>query len=192
MPRRSIPRPLVAVALTLVLAGCAGTVGTSTTSGAPAATTTTSSTALSATPSAPPYVPVPTFVSTTETTSTAPAGAIPVALTLNADDAPRFQPDTITVKAGTVVFFLHNIPVGARLPNHNMQIGPAGAQFFSDGSLYIGQVLAGTPDIHANETATFTITDLRPGTYLFWCSVQLPDGGNHEAGGMRGTLTVTP
>jgi plastocyanin len=174
------------VVATLALAGCGGAGGTN------APTATTSSTALSATPSASPYVPVPTFASTTETTSTAPAGAIPITMTLNSDSAPRFQPEDVTAKAGTVVFFLDNVPVGARAPNHNMQISPAGTQFFSDGSLQIGQVLAGTPDITANQTATFTITNLPAGTYLFWCSFQLPDGGNHESNGMRGTLTVTP
>ena len=50
---------------------------------------------------------------------------------------------------------------------------------------------AGTPHIRANETATFTVNDLTPGAYLFWCSVEAANG-NHASFGMVGTLTITP
>jgi uncharacterized cupredoxin-like copper-binding protein len=106
------------------------------------------------------------------------------------DAGPRFQPDNLTAKAGTVVFFLQNIPT-LFSPDHNMQIGPASVQFYGDGSIRAGQVLAGTPNIRTKEMATFTVNDLTPGTYLFWCSVEGANG-NHASFGMVGTLTITP
>jgi uncharacterized cupredoxin-like copper-binding protein len=73
-----------------------------------------------------------------------------------------------------------------------MAIGPACVQFEQDGTV-IGQVLATTPRIQANEAASFTVNNLAPGTYAFWCSVALDDGiGTHATVGMVGTLTVTP
>ncbi|MGH2407228.1 MAG: cupredoxin domain-containing protein [Candidatus Limnocylindrales bacterium] len=106
------------------------------------------------------------------------------------ENNPRFVPDTVTAKAGTVVFFLQNVP-GANAPDHQMTISPANITFLSDGST-TGQVLAATRAIHPNEKAAFTVAGLTPGSYLFWCSIALPDGGNHAANGMTGTLTITP
>jgi plastocyanin len=134
--------------------------------------------------------PSPTLASTTENASAAPAGAIPIQMT--AVDAPRFKPDTVTAKAGTVVFFLENIPGPIFSPDHNMRIGPANVQFYADGSVSSGQVLAGTPNIRPKGRATFTVNGLTPGTYVFWCSVETPGFGNHASIGMVGTLTVTP
>jgi plastocyanin len=94
---------------------------------------------------------------------------------------PRFEPDSVTAKAGTVVFFLENVQGAIGSPDHNMRIGPA-----------VGQVLAATPDVRAKGTVTFTVSDLAPGTYLYWCSVVGLDGNSHAYNGMVGTLTVTP
>jgi plastocyanin len=55
-----------------------------------------------------------------------------------------------------------------------------------------GQALAATPHVAANQTVAFTVNGLAPGTYVFWCSVEQPAGGNHAANGMLGTLTITP
>ena len=104
---------------------------------------------------------------------------------------PRFQPDTISAKAGTAVFFLENVPGTLFSPSHNMLIGSCGVQFYGDGSLRSGQVLAGTPNIGPKEAVTFTVNDLTPGRYPFWCSVEAGNG-NHAAFGMVGELTVTP
>lgn len=108
------------------------------------------------------------------------------------DVGPRFQPDNVTAKAGTVVFFLENVPSATLLPDHNMRIGPACVSFYPDGSVRTGHVLAGTPDIGPKEMATFTVNGLTPGTYVFWCSVEAGDAGNHASNGMVGILTITP
>jgi len=94
---------------------------------------------------------------------------------------PRYVPDHITAKAGTVVFFLENLPV-ADYPTvvHNMQIGPA-----------IGQVRAASTDVQANAGVTFSVNDLTPGTYVFWCSIVGNSGRTHGSNGMVGTLTIT-
>ncbi len=57
--------------------------------------------------------------------------------------------------------------------------------------LSAGQVLAGTPYLRAEEAAIFTVNDLTPGSYLFWCSVVYGNAA-HAAYGMVGTLTITP
>jgi plastocyanin len=162
---------VVLVALMITITGC-GAAGAS----------------ISSPTSAP--TPMPTLASSTEKMGDAPAGAIPIIMTA-VDAGPRFQPDNVTAKAGTVVFFLKNLPGKFFSPDHNLQIGPASTQFYADGSIRSGQVLAGTPHIAANESAIFTVNNLAPGTYLFWCSVEAANA-NHEANGMVGTLTITP
>jgi plastocyanin len=139
-------------------------------------------------PAAP--TPLPSLASTTAKASDAPAGAIPIRMT--ATDGPRFEPAQITTKAGNVVFFLQNVPGPVFRPDHNMVIGPPCVQFDQDGTV-IGQVLAKTPRLQADEAVSFTVNNLAPGTYVFWCSVFLDDGvGSHASNGMVGTLTVTP
>lgn len=100
------------------------------------------------------------------------------------DTKPRFLPDHVTVKAGTVVFFLENVPGDSGPyfnPTHNLQVGPA-----------LDEVLAGTPDVKVGEKVTFTVEDLTPGTYVYWCSVPTLDQKDHARYGMVGMLTVTP
>jgi plastocyanin len=105
---------------------------------------------------------------------------------------PRFQPDHVSAKAGTVAFSLDNIPGSAtEAPDHMMLIGDC-ISFYGDGSIRAGQAVAATPHIAANQRATFTVNGLEPGTYVFWCAVNVPDGGNHASNGMVGTLTITP
>jgi uncharacterized cupredoxin-like copper-binding protein len=107
-------------------------------------------------------------------------------------DGARFEPNQITTKAGNVVFFLQNVAAPVFRPDHEMNIGPACVQFEQDGTV-IGQVLAKTTRIQADEAASFTVNNLAPGTYAFWCSVPFDDGiGTHATIGMVGTLTVTP
>jgi plastocyanin len=175
-------RSSLLIAVTLVIGGCGAT-------GATTSTTSMTPTSPSAVPvsplvetSSPTPAPtaIPTLASTTEEASEAPAGAIPIIMS-EPNANPSYQPDHVTAKAGTVVFFLENVPGTIASPDHNMRIGPA-----------IGQVLAGTPRIRANEKATFTVQDLTPGTYAFWCSVTAPDGNSHAYYGMVGTLTITP
>ena len=97
------------------------------------------------------------------------------------DGKPKFVPEQLTAKAGTVVFYLENVPGTIFAPDHNMRIGPA-----------VGQVLAAAPFIHANDHAVFTVQGLQPGTYVYSCSVPGLDGTPHYSNGMVGTLTVTP
>jgi plastocyanin len=184
-------RIVLLVALTVAVGGCGAAGGTSsTTSTTPPSLSAVlgSSTATSCPTPAP--TPIPTLASSTETASEAPADAIPIKMTA-VDAGPRFQPDNVTTKAGTVIFFLENIPGTLFSPDHNMQIGPACVSFYGDGSIRTGQVLAGTRHIQAKETATFTVKDLTPGIYVFWCSVEGANG-NHASFGMVGTLTITP
>jgi plastocyanin len=173
------------IAVTLAIGGCGG------------ASTTTSATSPSAiSPTTPPSsgvapvrspasslvaTPFATLASTTERSSQAPAGAVTIKMTTLLNAAPRFEPDHITAKAGTAVFFLANVPRGPFAPDHNMLIGPA-----------IHRAIARTPTIRADETMTFTVNDLTPGTYVFWCSIVDPGSPDHASEGMVGTLTITP
>jgi plastocyanin len=110
----------------------------------------------------------------------APAGAIQIMLAVP-NAKPRFQPDHVSAHAGTVVFFLQNVPDPIVGPDHNMVIGPA-----------VGQELARTPRIRADETVTFTVEDLTPGTYAYWCTIPGLNGFSHATLGMVGSLTVIP
>jgi plastocyanin len=177
-------RSAVLVAVTFAMWGCGGA-GTTT------FTTSTATTSPTTQPSPSPVAmvspattasptPIPTLASTTEQASAAPTGAIPIRMTVT-NGNPRFEPDKVTAKAGTAVFFLENGTNVLGTFDHNMRIGPA-----------IGEVLARTPVIHGNETATFTVMDLTPGTYVFWCSIVGLNGNTHAFYGMVGTLTITP
>ncbi len=129
-------------------------------------------------------MPVPTLASTSVVASKAPKGAIPVVMTAVGDSEhgkPVYQPDKITAKAGTVVFFIQNVPPAWASPDHNMQIGPS-----------VGTSLAGSTDVNRNENVIFTVNDLMPGTYTFWCSIVAPGGTTHASFGMVGELTITP
>jgi plastocyanin len=116
--------------------------------------------------------------------SDAPKGAIPLVMTAVGDSEhgkPVYQPDKITAKAGTVVFFLQNVPAAGFSPDHNMMIGPS-----------VGRPLAGSIDVNRNENVIFTVNDLTPGTYPFWCSIVALNGATHASFGMVGELTITP
>ena len=173
-----------ALSFTLAFGGCAS-------AGAPASTGPTTTTSSSASPSSAPVsqstgtsvpTPEPTLASTTEDASEAPAGAVPIKMIILPNAAPRFEPDDVSVKAGTVVFFLENIPNPPFISDHNMLIGPA-----------MPEALARTPTIQRNRKVTFTVNDLPPGTYAFWCSIKdIANQLDHAGEGMVGTLTVTP
>ena len=89
-----------------------------------------------------------------------------------------FVPDEATAKAGTVTFFLRNVPGDA----HNFLLGTA----------VDTPPLAKSPVMISSETGILTIEDLAPGTYAYWCTVPDPLGTPHWQDGMVGTLTVTP
>jgi uncharacterized cupredoxin-like copper-binding protein len=112
---------------------------------------------------------IPTLEATTEEAAEAPPGAI----TVTVGPGPDFAPDDITAAAGTVVFFLDARPADII---HNMVI-----------AINIGDVpLAKSANLEGGQTVIFTVHDLEPGTYEFWCSFP-----GHLESGMRGTLTIT-
>jgi plastocyanin len=94
---------------------------------------------------------------------------------------PVYQPNNLTAKAGTVLFFLQNVPAVFDGSDHNMHIGGS-----------VGDTLAGSTDVKHGEDVIFTVKDVTAGTYIFWCSIIAPDGITHANHGMMGTLTVTP
>ena len=93
---------------------------------------------------------------------------------------PVYQPNNLTAKAGTVVFFLQNVPAVFAAPDHNMMIGPS-----------VGTTLAGSTDVKRSRDVIFTVKGLTPGSYVFWCSIVAPDGNTHATHGMMGSLTIT-
>ena len=84
----------------------------------------------------------------------------------------KFDPSTINVPAGKVVFYLVNAGNGT---SHNMII--------RDSS---GKKVAGSELVSAGDQSVFTVADIAAGTYTIFC-----DQPGHESSGMKGTLTVT-
>ena len=107
---------------------------------------------------------------TTEETDTAPPGAIDIQL----GPGPKFEPRHVTAKAGTAVFFLHNVP-GAIGP-HNFLIGSERPH-----------LVVASPTLLSGDSVVFTVSGLEPGTYTYWCGIE-----GHADAGMVGELTVTP
>ena len=95
-----------------------------------------------------------------------PAGSTKVTLT-----EYKFDPSTISVTHGKVVFFLVN---GGTI-SHDLIV--------TDSS---GTRMAGSELISAGDSAVLTIDNLPAGTYTFLC-----DQPGHEQAGMKGTLTAT-
>jgi plastocyanin len=95
-----------------------------------------------------------------------PAGSTKVTMT-----EFKFDPSTINVSAGKVVFFL----VNGGTTSHDMII--------RDSS---GARMAGSELVSAGDTFVFTVDNIAAGTYTYFC-----DQPGHEASGMHGTLTVS-
>lgn len=126
--------------------------------------------------------PVATLGAVTEDASQAPAGAIPIRMIILPDGRPRFELQKVTARSGTVVFFLENIPNPPYVSDHNMLIGRE-----------MAQALARTPIIRPDRKVAFTVSDMTPGTYVYWCSVKDPGNvADHADQGMVGTLTIAP
>ena len=150
----------------LAAAGCGGSSKSSTTTGS-----LTTSSASGAT------TPTTTGSTTLGTTTTAPeqtTGSTPAAtrtIRVDADPAGNlaFSQKTLTAKAGTIKFVLHN----ASSLQHNLAITGNGATFGPSTTISGGQ----TADL---------VATLKPGTYEFYCAVP-----GHKDAGMHGTLTVT-
>lgn len=127
-----------------------------------------------ATPTA---VPIATFATTWERALEAPTGAVAIDMTF-VTDKPRFQPNAVTATAGTLTFFLRNVRYLTAV--HDFRLGPE-----------LLQAQAASPKLQASQSIAFTVGDVPPGTYTFWCDITL-GGVSHYQEGMVGTLTVTP
>lgn len=95
-----------------------------------------------------------------------PAGSTMVTMT-----EFKFDPSTISVSAGKVVFFL----VNGGTTSHDMIIRDSN-----------GNKVAGSELISAGDSFVFTVDSIAAGTYTYFC-----DQPGHEASGMKGTLTVS-
>jgi plastocyanin len=83
----------------------------------------------------------------------------------------KFDPSTISVTHGKVVFFL----VNSGSVQHDLAI--------RDSS---GTRLAVSELVSAGDSVVFTVDSIGAGSYTIYCTQQ-----GHEASGMKGTLTVT-
>ncbi len=83
----------------------------------------------------------------------------------------KFDPSSITVPHGKVVFWLVNSGNVA----HDLAIRDS-----SNNRLAISELLS------SGDSKEFDVNDIAPGTYTIYCTQQ-----GHEASGMKGTLTVT-
>ncbi len=88
----------------------------------------------------------------------------------------KFEPDTITVKAGQPVTF--NVKNEAWLIPHNLIVKAPEAGI---------DIKIEAP---AGKTASATFTPTTPGTYEMYCGKEPPAGKSHKARGMRGKLIV--
>jgi plastocyanin len=138
--------------------------------------------AVSVGPSAASTVAPTGWVTTFEAATSAPAGATTIEMKGEAE-IPTYAPPTVTVPSGTVVLFLVNIPISPPNfgPAHNVVIGPVVG----------GEALATSGPVQAGKSAVFTIENVPPGTYAFWCTVSAGHGPHYKLGQV-GTLTVTP
>ena len=84
-----------------------------------------------------------------------------------------FNPSTISVPSGKVVFFL----VNAGTISHDMILRDTSGQRVSG---------AASELVSAGDSFVFTVSNLPAGTYAIFC-----DQPGHEASGMKGTVTAT-
>jgi len=83
----------------------------------------------------------------------------------------KFDPATITVAHGRVVFFLVNAGTTA----HDLAIRDS-----KDNRIAVSELIS------AGDSIVFTVDNIEAGNYTIFCTQQ-----GHEASGMKGTLTVT-
>jgi plastocyanin len=103
----------------------------------------------------------------TTTTSSGASGGTTLAIAADPSGQLAYDKKTLTAKAGSVTIDFTN---NSSTP-HNVTIEQ-------------GQTEAGATDTIQGSKTSKSFT-LKAGTYSFYCSV-----GNHEAAGMKGTLTV--
>lgn len=107
----------------------------------------------------------------------------PVNLSFVASDDFKYTPDSATVAAGAPVTVLFT---NSGALQHNWELISNDVDPLT---AVAGEALNGATsgEIEGGTSATFNFTAPGPGTYKFVCTV-----AGHAAGGMVGTLTVTP
>lgn len=85
----------------------------------------------------------------------------------------RYSVTAIDTKAGP--FVVHLVNQEELSVRHDMIVGDA-----------LGHRFASSDKVDPDHDLVFTVDDLPPGTYDFWCSID-----KHAALGMKGTITVT-
>lgn len=95
-----------------------------------------------------------------------PAGSFKVTM-----NEYKFDPATLTVPNGKVVFYL----VNAGTVSHDLAIRDAS-----------GNRVATSELVSAGDSFVFTVASLPAGSYSFFCTEP-----GHESNGMKGTLTAT-
>jgi plastocyanin len=118
-------------------------------------------------------VPVVLLVASACSPASAAGGpnAAPVAVTVKGTDDFRFNPATITVKAGQ--------PLQVTFENDG--------QILHDFTVQQGLARAAVIPANGGTTGTAMVTFEKAGTYKFFCSQP-----GHDDLGMHGTITVTP
>jgi plastocyanin len=99
---------------------------------------------------------------------TQPSGSTKVTMT-----EYKFEPSTVNVTSGKVVFFL----VNGGTVSHDMVIRDSSGTRVNGGASEL---------VSAGDSVVFTIDNLPAGSYTFIC-----DQTGHEASGMKGTITAT-
>ncbi|HEX7263456.1 MAG TPA: cupredoxin domain-containing protein [Candidatus Dormibacteraeota bacterium] len=95
-----------------------------------------------------------------------PSGSFKVSMT-----EFKFDPATMTVPSGKVVFYL----VNGGTVSHDFVIRDSA-----------GNNVQASELVSAGDTFVFTVSNLPAGTYTYFCNQT-----GHEAAGMKGTLTAT-
>jgi plastocyanin len=164
-------RRIITAVIVLLMGACSGAQQGEDTTGATGTTVASESGSTTTMPATTSTLEGPEAV--TDFTDTAPSGSVEVEMT---NLAPfRFTPDALTVPAGDAIFFLTNTaPADAEIPIHTFAIGPS-----------IGELTAVSSPLRPGDSASFTVTGLPEGEYVFWCTIM-----DHASEGMVGTLTV--
>jgi plastocyanin len=89
-------------------------------------------------------------------------------LSAPADGSLAFDTDQLSAKAGNITIEFDN-PAAI---SHNVEVESPSAEL-------------GVSDTIAEDTTTLELTDVKPGTYEFYCNIP-----GHKEGGMEGALTV--
>jgi plastocyanin len=108
----------------------------------------------------------------TPTTSSTPAsggGSTSLSLEANPEGQLKYSTSSLSAKAGNVTIAFKNAsPVG-----HNVTVESSSGQ------------TVGATETFSGGSKTLTLSNLKPGTYKFFCTVP-----GHRQAGMEGTLTV--